>query len=68
LRHLYQNEQLSTNQIATQLGVSSSPVIRRMEELGIARRSLTEANRIITQGLRIEIDEATLRKSVMVKR
>ncbi len=62
LRKLYEDEQLSTNQIAERLNVSGSTVIRRMDELGIARRSATEANRLATWNLRIEINETILRE------
>ena len=61
LRRLYEEEQLSVNQVAERLGVSPNTVIRRMDELGIKRRSRSEAGRIAKADIRVDIPEDELR-------
>jgi DNA-binding Lrp family transcriptional regulator len=67
LWEMYYKRRLSKNQIAKALGYSASTISRRMKDLNMESRSLSEALRIARRDLRIEIPEEVLRE-LYVKR
>lgn len=60
LRELYHGRQMSEVEVAEALGCSPSTVRRRMEELGIEKRSQSEALKLATRELRVEIPQDVL--------
>jgi IS30 family transposase len=67
LWEMYYKRRLSKNQIAKALGYSASTISRRMKDLNMESRSLSEALRISRRDLRIEIPKEVLRE-LYVKR
>ena len=60
LRELYYGQQMSEIEVAEALGCSPSTVKRRMEELGIKKRALSETRELAAQKLRFEIPQDVL--------
>ncbi len=62
LRELYYGRQMSEVEAAKALGCSPSTVRRRMEELGIEKRSPSETRKLAAQKLRFEISQDVLER------